>query len=109
MVTEEEPVYEGTVSSTDSINDTNITEDNSTIQEDTDVTTYQVDETVTDEVAPVEQTVAKLTQDQAIDQVINYNTRGMNAIPVFNAKDNSWRVEVIDNATNEVKTTQYNI
>ena len=33
----------------------------------------------------------------------------MNAIPVFNAKDNSWRVEVIDNATNEVKTTQYNI
>ena len=109
VVTEEEPVYEGTVSSTDSINDTNITEDNSTIQEDTDVTTYQVDETVTDEVAPVEQTVAKLTQDQAIDQVINYNTRGMNAIPVFNAKDNSWRVEVIDNATNEVKTTQYNI
>ncbi len=109
VVTSEEPVYEETVPSTDSIDDTNITEDNSNVQENTDVTTYQVDETVADEVAPVEQTVAKLTQDQAIDQVINYNTRGMNAIPVFNAKDNSWRVEVIDNTVKEVKPTQYNI
>ena len=53
--------------------------------------------------------MAKLTQDQAIDQVISYNMKGMNAVPVFNATDNSWRVEVINDSAKEVKPVQYNI
>ena len=99
----ETPVYEGT------IDETNITEEAPTVQDESDVTTYETDETVDNQDVPVEYTVAKLTQDQAIDQVISYNMKGMNAVPVFNATDNSWRVEVINDSAKEVKPVQYNI
>lgn len=99
----ETPVYEGT------IDETNITEEAPTVQDESDITTYETNETVDNQDVPVEYTVAKLTQDQAIDQVISYNMKGMNAVPVFNATDNSWRVEVINDSAKEVKPVQYNI
>lgn len=99
----ETPVYEGT------IDETNITEEAPAVQDESDITTYETNETVDNQDVPVEYTVAKLTQDQAIDQVISYNMKGMNAVPVFNATDNSWRVEVINDSAKEVKPVQYNI
>lgn len=53
--------------------------------------------------------MAKLDQEQAIDQVISYNANGVNAIPVFNADDNSWHVQVIETPVEEIKPVQYNI
>ena len=94
--TESEPVYDETSYSTDT---------EPTNQEEAPV--YETEEPVLE--ASTNQTEAGFTQEQAIDQVISYNTNGMNAIPVFNANDNSWRVEVVDTGAKEVQPMQYNI
>ena len=93
---ESEPVYDETSYSTDT---------EPTYQEE--ATIYETEEPVLE--ASADQTETGLTQEQAIDQVISYNTNGINAIPVFNASDNSWRVEVVDTGVKEVQPMQYNI
>lgn len=94
--TESEPVYDEPSSSTDT---------EPTNQEEAPV--YETEEPVLE--ASANQTKAGLTQEQTIDQVISYNTNGINAIPVFNASDNSWSVEVVDTGTKEVQPMQYNM
>ena len=97
VVTEEVSTYD---ESEPIIDDT--TDENQVTENASDITTYE-------EAIPVEQTVAKLDQEQAIDQVISYNANGVNAIPVFNADDNSWHVQVIETPVEEIKPVQYNI
>ena len=97
VITEETPVYDDTSYSTDT------TESNPVYSEE--VTTYETEEPVIEAQA----NVSNLTQDQVIDQVISYNANGINAIPVFNATNNSWHVEVVDTTTKEVQPMQYNI
>ena len=94
--TESEPVYDEPSSSTDT---------EPTNQEEAPV--YETEEPVLE--ASANQTKAGLTQEQTIDQVISYNTNGINAIPVFNASDNSWSVEVVDTGAKEVQPMQYNM
>ncbi len=103
VITEEVPTYDDSFYSVDT------TENDPVYQEEADVTTYQVDEPIAEDTYPVEQTVAALTQEQVIDQIVNYNANGINAIPVFNAADNTWRVEVIDTGAKEAEPMQYNM
>lgn len=118
VVIEEVPTYDESSYSTDSYEDVTTYDDTSSSDtyeeaptyDETSYSTDTYDDVTTYEEAslPVEQTVAKMTQDEAIDQVINYNAAGMNAVPIFNASDNSWRVEVVNNAVVD-KPAQYNI
>ena len=101
---EEVPVYDD---SDYSIN--NQTDDSIVDEQQSDVDTYQIEEKESDLIIPTEQTVAKLTREQAIDEVINYNTNGVNAVPVFNTSDNSWTVEVISDNIKEAKSAEYRI
>ena len=76
------------------------------------ISTNSIEETPTYDdtsLTTVDQTVAKLTQEQAIDQVINYNTNGINAVPVFNTSDNSWHVEVVDTQENVKEPIKYSM
>lgn len=76
------------------------------------ISTNSIEETPTYDdtsLTTVDQTVAKLTQEQAIDQVINYNTNGINAVPVFNTADNSWHVEVVDTQENVKEPIKYSM
>ena len=118
VVIEEVPTYDESSYSTDSYEDVTTYDDTSSsdtyeetpIYDETSYSTDTYDDVTTYEEAslPVEQTVAKMTQDEAIDQVINYNAAGMNAVPIFNASDNSWSVEVVNNTVVD-KPVQYNI
>lgn len=103
VITEEVPTYDDSSYSTDT------TESDPVYQEESASTTYQVDEPIIEDTNSVEQTVASLTQEQVIDQIVNYNANGINAIPVFNADDNTWRVEVIDTGVKEAEPMQYNM
>lgn len=111
-MTEEVPTYDEKSYSTDTAESEPVYDETSysidtepTYQEE--ATIYETEESVLE--ASADQTEAGLTQEQAIDQVISYNTNGINAIPVFNASDNSWRVEVVDTGVKEVQPMQYNI
>ena len=74
-----------------------------------DITTYEMSETVAQAPISTEQAGADLTQEQAIDQVISYNANGINAIPVFNTSNNSWKVQVIDTPVKEAQPVKYSI
>lgn len=112
-VTEEVPTYDEKSYSTDTAesepvyDETSYSIDTEPTYQEEEATIYETEESVLE--ASADQTEAGLTQEQAIDQVISYNTNGINAIPVFNASDNSWRVEVVDTGVKEVQPMQYNI
>ena len=110
---ESEPVYDETTYSADTTesepiyDDTSYSTDTEPAYQEEEATIYESEEPVSE--ASTAQTVSGLTQEQAIDQVISYNTNGINAIPVFNANDNSWKVQVVDTGVKEVQPMQYNI
>lgn len=112
-VTEEVPTYDEETYSTDTAesepvyDETSYSTDTEPTYQEEEATIYETEEPVLE--ASTNQTGTGLTQEQAIDQVISYNINGMNAIPVFNANDNSWRVEVVDTGAKEVQPMQYNI
>lgn len=111
-VTEEVPTYNEETYSNDTIESEPVY-DNTSYSTDTEPA-YQEEATIYENEEPVSeasttQTVSGLTQEQAIDQVISYNINGINAIPIFNANDNSWKVQVVDAGVKEVQPMQYNI
>ncbi len=112
VAAEEVPTYDETTYSTDTTESEPVYDDTS-YSTDTE-TAYQEEASIYESEEPVleasaNQTVSGLTQEQAIDQVISYNTNGINAIPVFNANDNSWKVQVVDTGIKEAQPMQYNI
>lgn len=113
---EEIPVYDDTSNDTfnedqtySEVNDTFNTPEQA-YDNSADVAAYQIDETAETEDTLPEEMAVKLSQEEAIDQVIAYNDNGINAIPVFNSTDNSWSVKIIDNTpVNEIEPVQYSI
>ena len=105
VITEETPVYDETTTDTNdyTVDNTQYTDNQS------DITTYEMSETVAQAPISTEQAGADLTQEQAIDQVISYNANGINAIPVFNTSNNSWKVQVIDTPVKEAQPVKYSI
>lgn len=105
VITEETPVYDETTTDTNdyTVDNTQYTDNQS------DITTYEMSETVAQAPISTEQAGVDLTQEQAIDQVISYNANGINAIPVFNTSNNSWKVQVIDTPVKEAQPVKYSI
>lgn len=113
-VVEEVPVYDFTSDDTTTEEQSNIdaysTDLTPTYDDYNDIDTYQVASSVVDSAIQTDDLTKVMTQEEAINKVIAYNENGVNAIPVFNAENSSWHVEVIDDANvNSVEPMQYNL